>query len=70
MSTKKKSHSGPTIPAAERAARGQRQRGVRLSAEVDARVAALLSDGRTLAEIVEAGCAALEQQKLQGAKLF
>lgn len=63
MSTKKKSHSGPTIPAAERAARGQRQRGVRLSAEVDDRVAALLSEGRTLAEIVEAGVVAIEREQ-------
>lgn len=56
----KRSHSGPTIPAAERAARGQRQRLVRMSEDLNSRVSALQTQGHTLAEIVEAGCAALE----------
>ncbi len=63
MAPAKQHKGGPTIPAAERAARGQRQRGVRLSAEVDARVAALVEAGVTLAQIVEAGCEALESKR-------
>lgn len=56
----KRSHSGPTIPASERAARGQRQRLVRMNEDLNSRVTALQTQGHTLAEIVEAGCAALE----------
>ena len=65
MTRAKKTHSGPTIPAAERAARGQVKITVRTTVEVRDRAAALLEANQDLthAAIYEAGLTALEQNK-------